>query len=349
MLDPLTPADLDLRDFPYMPLDVVRLRDSDMAVVSTGEQFRAAVLLWCAAWHQVPAASLPDDERLLANLAGFGRDVKGWRAIAEPALHGFVSCSDGRLYHPVIAEKAIEAWAAKEKQRARTQAAAEARRTGKPTDPGAPPRNRHKKRDEAKNVDRYEHRHDASDIDRHDNRNDNRNDERDDARNEIQGKGREGKERNPKSTALEGCARDSKSDDPAIAIRREICGLVEPEMPPADMARVAMWLAQGYSTDLIRAVVVERIRDGKRPKSLAWFDGALHDAAQVKAPPAAPEKPAEPEVDLGAGLTWPLSAVQRVVSQWRENERSWPIGILGPRPGQPGCRVPPRFYTQEVA
>lgn len=110
MNEPLTPPDCDLRDFPYMPLDVVRLRDSESAVISSGDEFRAAVLLWCAAWHQVPAASLPNDDRLLANLAGYGRDMKGWKRVRENALRGFVECSDGRIYHAVIAEKAREAW-----------------------------------------------------------------------------------------------------------------------------------------------------------------------------------------------------------------------------------------------
>lgn len=33
-----------------------RLRDSDIATKAKGDEFRCAVLLWCAAWHQVPAA-----------------------------------------------------------------------------------------------------------------------------------------------------------------------------------------------------------------------------------------------------------------------------------------------------
>ena len=124
---PLTPPDLDLRDFSYMPLDVVRLRDSDMTAIASGDGFRAAVLLWCAAWHQVPAASLPKDDRTLAHLAGFGRDLKSWMKVKADALRKFVECSDGRLYHPTIAEKAIEAADAKRKQRERTAAAREAR------------------------------------------------------------------------------------------------------------------------------------------------------------------------------------------------------------------------------
>lgn len=112
---PLTPADCDLRDFQYMELDVRRLRDSEFAAATSGDGFRAGVLLWCAAWHQVPAASLPDNDTELANLAGYGRVVKEWRKVREDALTGFVKCADGRLYHAVIAEKALSAFAAKER------------------------------------------------------------------------------------------------------------------------------------------------------------------------------------------------------------------------------------------
>ena len=131
MSAPLVPAEVDLRDFPYMPLDVGRLRDSDLTGIATGDEFRAAVVLWCAAWHQVPAASLPDDDRVLARLAGFGRDVDAWHVVRDVALRGFVTCNDGRLYHPVIAEKAIDAWEAKASQRARTAAATAARRASR--------------------------------------------------------------------------------------------------------------------------------------------------------------------------------------------------------------------------
>nr|WP_249190864.1 DUF1376 domain-containing protein [Burkholderia cenocepacia] len=99
-----------------MPLDVLRLRDSDLAARVTGEEFRCAVLLWCASWHQVPAASLPDDDVNLAQYAGFGRMVGEWQKAREGALWGWVKCADGRLYHPVVAEKANEAWIAKHRQ-----------------------------------------------------------------------------------------------------------------------------------------------------------------------------------------------------------------------------------------
>jgi len=110
---PLTPPDCDLRDFPFMPLDVVRLRDSDLAAQESAEAFRAAVMLWCASWHQIPAASLPDDDRTLAKLAGYGFVVSAWQEVKEGALRGWVRCSDGRLYHDVVAEKANSAFTEK--------------------------------------------------------------------------------------------------------------------------------------------------------------------------------------------------------------------------------------------
>ena len=42
---PLVDANVDLRDFAFMPLDVVRLRDSDLAATESPEACWAAVLL----------------------------------------------------------------------------------------------------------------------------------------------------------------------------------------------------------------------------------------------------------------------------------------------------------------
>ncbi len=125
--DPPVPACCDLRAFHYLPLDVVRLRDSELAATASGDEFRAAVLLWCASWHQVPASSLPTDDRALAHLAGYGRDCKGWAKVRCGALHGWYKASDGRLYHKVLGPKAAEAWGSRVAQRARTESARAAR------------------------------------------------------------------------------------------------------------------------------------------------------------------------------------------------------------------------------
>jgi hypothetical protein len=117
---PLTPADCDLRDFPFMPLDIARLFNSEFHARANDSEWRAGITLWLKSFHQVPAGSIPDDEVSLARLAELGRDVKSWKKVKDVALYGWVKCSDGRLYHPVVAEKAAEAWAGKKAQRART-------------------------------------------------------------------------------------------------------------------------------------------------------------------------------------------------------------------------------------
>jgi hypothetical protein len=120
----LPPPDCDLRDYPFLPLDVARLRDSAIVDAITGDEFRAAVLLWCSAWHQVPAGSLPDDDAQLAKFAGYGRVIREWLKVRPGALYGWEKGPDGRLYHPVIVEKALEAWAGRRSASKRGKAGA---------------------------------------------------------------------------------------------------------------------------------------------------------------------------------------------------------------------------------
>lgn len=57
--EPLVPLEANVRRMPYMPIEPTRLLDSDLFALSTGDEFKAAVALWCKAWLQVPAGSLP--------------------------------------------------------------------------------------------------------------------------------------------------------------------------------------------------------------------------------------------------------------------------------------------------
>lgn len=111
---PLVQNNIDLRSFEFMPLDVVRFRDSDFTALVEAEAFRSGFLLMCASWHQVPAGSLPNDDRILSNLAGFGRVVKEWEKFKEESLRGWILCDDNRYYHPVVCEKAVESWNSKQ-------------------------------------------------------------------------------------------------------------------------------------------------------------------------------------------------------------------------------------------
>lgn len=122
---PLVPPEVDLRGLPWMRLDTGRLLDSDLFALSNGYEFKAAVALWCKSWTQIPAASLPVDDRILAHLSGAGT---GWKKLKAMALRGWVECSDGRLYHPVVAEQALMAWDERVAYRGKQEADAERKR-----------------------------------------------------------------------------------------------------------------------------------------------------------------------------------------------------------------------------
>jgi hypothetical protein len=108
-----------------MPVDCTRLLTSETWIMGNADEKVAALTLWCKSWHQVPAASLPDNDRMLSVLSEAGAT---WKKVRDHALRGWVKCSDGRLYHPVVAEKACEAWALKQARKARTEAARAAKR-----------------------------------------------------------------------------------------------------------------------------------------------------------------------------------------------------------------------------
>ncbi|GHC72782.1 hypothetical protein GCM10007320_08890 [Pseudorhodoferax aquiterrae] len=118
--EPLTPADCDLRDFPHTPLFRARLFGSSFHAQASDSEWRAGVTLWLKSWDQVPAGSLPDNEIELCRLAELARDLKAWKKLRDGALRGWVLCTDGRLYHPVVAEGVNTAIEAKIKQRLKT-------------------------------------------------------------------------------------------------------------------------------------------------------------------------------------------------------------------------------------
>jgi hypothetical protein len=88
---PLIPCDVDLRDFRFVPLNVVQLQNSDTCAMADGWTAKALVNLWTRAWHQVPAGSLPDDDSLHRTWAG----VPDWEsARSTTAVRGFIKCSE---------------------------------------------------------------------------------------------------------------------------------------------------------------------------------------------------------------------------------------------------------------
>lgn len=106
LLPPLVPAEVDLRDFEFQPMQVQRILTSETWILGSGDERAAAITLWMQSWHQVPAGSLPDNDKMLDHLSM----SKRWKQVKDHALRGWLTCSDGRLYHPVVCEKALEAW-----------------------------------------------------------------------------------------------------------------------------------------------------------------------------------------------------------------------------------------------
>ncbi len=116
--DPLVPPEVDIRNLPSFVLNTERLMASELWALSSGDEFKAAVALWCRAWKQTPAASLPSDERVLASWAGV--PFVRWKRLRAMAMRGFVLCSDDRYYHRTLADAALYAWDRKKQFQARS-------------------------------------------------------------------------------------------------------------------------------------------------------------------------------------------------------------------------------------
>lgn len=105
---PLVPPQVDLAGLAYMPFDTTRALDSDTFAIATGDELAACLKLWLRSWGQIPAGSIPADHRVLARWVGVS--LAEFQGLETVALRGWIPCVDGRLYHPVIAEKALVAW-----------------------------------------------------------------------------------------------------------------------------------------------------------------------------------------------------------------------------------------------
>lgn len=62
--EPLTPPDCDLRDFGRIMIDITRLFGSSFNAKASRHPLAWMLghKLWYRSWHQLPAASLPDDD-----------------------------------------------------------------------------------------------------------------------------------------------------------------------------------------------------------------------------------------------------------------------------------------------
>ncbi len=108
--EPLTPEGCDLRSHTYFPLHYDRLLRSKWWRRASDFARSRNMDLWAHAFREVPAASLPDDDADLADMAGFGRDIEAFVKAKAELLEPWILCADGRWYHATLAEVACDLW-----------------------------------------------------------------------------------------------------------------------------------------------------------------------------------------------------------------------------------------------
>lgn len=140
----LVEADCDCTDLDGFMLNVERLMASELVALSSHEVIAAALFLWARAWKQRPAASLPDDDRVIAAFARL--PVARFRKLRAEILRGWVKCADGRLYHRFLAGEAAKAYARKAAFRKRRETDAERLRKWREAQPETPDETRFKTR-----------------------------------------------------------------------------------------------------------------------------------------------------------------------------------------------------------
>lgn len=115
--EPLVSAEVDLRGFPFVPLYIERLTKSKAWLVCKRRPELAFYMLnlWMRAWHETPAGSIEDDDDVLADAAMC--ELRRWGKLRADVLRNWTKCSDGRLYHPVVAELAKESYAGRVEHR----------------------------------------------------------------------------------------------------------------------------------------------------------------------------------------------------------------------------------------
>jgi len=115
MTDRLRVVNAELPEPPYaadtrakgwrFDLDAERIEASDTWALANDEQKRALLMLWYRAWQQIPCGSFPDDDGVIA--ARIGLPLAAFQVWRTVLMRGWIKHSDGRLYHPVIAERVL--------------------------------------------------------------------------------------------------------------------------------------------------------------------------------------------------------------------------------------------------
>lgn len=356
--EPLVPPDTDIAGLSAFMLDTQRLFASELWALSTGEEFKAAVALWGRSWQQSPPGSLPNDERLLAAFSGAGAR---WKKVRAMAMRGFVACSDGRLYHRTLCEDVLRAARKKEERRLRTAAATEARKRRNGPDetpPDRPSRSPSEHRDE----DRNDQRNDARHVERNDQR-DGRHtvnvtsnvtrSHRQDRTGQEERKEESPPPSDPHPASGGGGPRLVKADLDRVEARcREALGEYAPLDPV--IGPMAALEREGFDleAEIVPALLDAASRQRKRIRAWSLFATLTRERIEARRAervadgrPAAPG-PTQPMVSLGSHGSWPERILLEQIAKCQSNPSAWQTSLLGPRPGEPGCKVPTHLLVR---
>jgi hypothetical protein len=356
--EPLVPADVDLQGFGFMPLYGTKLFGSDFNSQCNDAEWRAGVTLWWAAWNQVPAASLPDSDVALCRLADLGRDLDTWHKLKANALHGFVKCSDGRLYHKILSAIALDAWGKRVKERTRK---AEWRKgqSGDETRTNNGTGRRHTKgqntgHDGDGNRDKPQDKDETSPL-------------------KGEGEGESKKELQQQASVTNPRAKPRGSPDAAGAVaeadlqslargiiaafdraRTKVFGAEQARPFPVatDIVTAMRWAGAGYTEPILAAIFEAECeamlrKHRKPPGSLKFFSETVTEAMADMAKPAVATNGHDTDEDRAFER---YNGVQRAVWELEligfRNGEKWLEELRGPSPSEPGCRAPPDLLAK---
>lgn len=110
---PLVPKECDLRDrdglaVPALPVDISAALEDGFMLWHDELLTVVRLRLMARAWRNNPAASLLNVPDRFPNMIWVS--PRRWKRVSEAALSDWMLCSDGRIYHPWLAEQALKAW-----------------------------------------------------------------------------------------------------------------------------------------------------------------------------------------------------------------------------------------------
>jgi uncharacterized protein YdaU (DUF1376 family) len=311
-------AGVDCSDLDGFYLNVERLMSSELLALHGNEIIGAAVLLWCRAWKQRPASSLPDDDRVNAAFARLS--LKKFREVKDAVMRRFVQCSDGRLYHVVLAEVARDAYRRKvafqKKRGADAERLRQWRESHKETTEVAP-----STRDEMQNETHVETHVETRFVA---------------DRNGKEGEGERNIKRksSPSESPKESSSKGRRlppdwlqtDDDWATA-----CRLLGRQKAEIELAKFRdYWPAKPGSAGR------------KLDWDATWRNWVRKAAEQLPSGPIAVAS-AEPAIDLGGEFREVPTRNLPGILKLFEEKGAWPYPT--PKPGERGCRVPSAFLT----